>query len=180
MARMDIFTYTALSAPDDAMKLLSQHSRLRPSDPQELAHTLKQVYKNLRNDEREDFLVQLASIHPDRELLSETMAPTESDRYDNDSKMACPYCGHRHAIDNQISQSHVIGTHVGANGLHAVNHFMTSGQVPPHMQTPNTMENRELNSLKNQNMFRDMLNDRIFKIAMLGAIVFLIWKSVKK
>jgi hypothetical protein len=179
MNNMDIFTYTSLRDPDGAYALLREHSRIRVADQSELAHNLKQVYRNLRNEEKEDFLIKLANIHPDRKLLSETQKPSESDRPNNDMNCNCPFC-HYHRMNNQVMYSDVIGTHVGANGLSAVGHFMNSGAVPPNMQTPNTNETNDVNSLKNESMFKKMLNDQIFKIVIVGAIGFLIWKTYKK
>jgi len=175
---MDIYTYTAYKNSDGALALAREYSKMRVRDPRELADLLRAVYKNLRVEEKEPFLLKLAEIHPDRELISESKETITSDMADN-VPGDC-HCGHCMAR-RQIMHSDVIGTHVGANGMNAVGHFMNSGVVPPSMQSPQVNEaNNEINTLKSENMMRTMLNDRVFKILVMGAIGFMLWKIVKK
>ena len=174
---MDIFTYTAYKNSDDAIALAREHSKMRVRDENELASLLRAVYKNLRVEEKEPFLLRMAEIHPDRELLAGTKETVVSDMADN-VPGDC-HCGHCMAR-RQIMTSEVIGTHVGANGMNAVGHYMNTGIVPPNMQSGTPSENNEVNNLKNENMMRSMLNDRVFKILVMGAIAFMLYKIVKK
>jgi len=171
---MDIFTYTAYKNSDDALALAREHSKMRVRDENELATLLRGVYKNLRVEEKEPFLLKMAEIHPDRELLAGTKETVVSDMSDN-VPGDC-HCGHCMAR-RQLMTSEVIGTHVGANGLSAVGHYMNTGVMPP---AQSSEQNNEILNIKNENMMKNMFNDRVFKILVMGAIAFMLYKIVKK
>lgn len=173
---MDLFTYTSFAEPEKTLRFIRKYSRIEVNNAQELSENLREVYKNLTNEEKEDFLLNLAEIHPDKDLLDEALKDPEPK--EKEAKCNCPICSNHRMMNNEISTSHVIGTHVGANGLNAVGHYMNNSGLLT--ARASGIENDDIKDVKNENMVRNMLNDRIFKYIITGAVLFLIWKTVKK
>jgi len=174
MSQLDIFTYCAMKKPEQMLRFLRNYSRIEVDNPQQLADNLREVYRNLTNEEKEPFLLKLSKIHPDHELLSVSEDIEEGSNY-----CTCPSCSQHRHFNNEISRSEVIGTHVGANGLNAVGHYM-SGAMPESVKASGDSSKDDVKDIKTENMVKNMFNDKIFKYLVSGAILFLIWKSVKK
>ena len=163
---MDPFQYVAYNNSRGALDLLSKHSRLRVRNEKELADALKSVYGNLRIEEKEDFLISLRDIHPDQDLF-------ESPEKTNEHSCNCEYC----QVKGGQMLSHVIGTHVGANGPQAVSHFLSSGEAN-HLIDQNV--NNEINAIKQENTLNKALNDRLFKILVISFIGIVVYKYIVK
>ena len=170
---MDIFENVGQSDPEGALKLFRKHSQLSVSRDN-IGNGLYQVYKNLRFEEKQEFLLELAEMHPDRKLMEIAYGSEESDPSDNymqSGKCNCQHC--------QIALSHVIGTHaVSANGIDAVNHYMSSGEVQNVVALSANGLNQEIQTIKANDTVKNLLNDRIFKLVTMGVLAVLVYKVV--
>jgi len=170
----DIFEYVGDANPQGSFDLFRRHSGHRISKDQ-IGDGLRSVFKSLPESDQEKFLVEMAEIHPDGELLS-TVYGDESDFSDDYTKSGKCHCQHC-----QIANSHATGSNmVGANGIDAVNHYMSSGDVKNIVNDTANGLNEELKTLKTENSFKALLNDKIFKLITLGVLAFLVIKITSK
>lgn len=163
---MDPFQYVAYNNSKGALDLLSKHSRLRVRNEKELADALKSVYGNLRIEDKEDFLISLRDIHPDQDLF-------ENPEPSKEHACNCEYC----QVKNGQMLSHVIGTHVGANGQQAVSHFLSSGEANHLLD--NSVSN-DVNAIKQENTLNKAMNDKLFKILVISFIGIVVYKYIVK
>lgn len=162
---MDFFHYISFAEPDKALRIYRSYSDQRISNPKELSYALRQLIRNLESSEKKELLSKLADIHPDRDLISETTEVVESDLNDNYSghKCNCEYCNFK----------------MGANGLNAVSHYMSTGEAM-NLMGNNSPADEEIKILKAENQTKKLLNERIFQLVMISAIGFLLYKYLKK
>jgi len=172
---MDLFDYVAYSDPKKALEVYREYSRIRVRDEEELSDGLRAVMKNLRMEEKEAFLTKLAMIHPDREMLLETDNTRILSDPDEDytvHKCNCPHCMMKAGAHGYFM----------ANGQNAVTHFMNSGSVPAEFQpNGNNALQTEIQNIKQENQTNKLMNDKIFRLIILGILGFLIYKfAIKK
>jgi len=163
---MDTFQYISKSAPDEALSLFRSYSNLRVRDEDELANGLKAVFKNLSNEDKQEFLSDMASIHPDKDLLQpieNSSLETAQPQVTNNAHCNCPHCQAK----------------FGANGQSAVSHFMSSGDFKTNSPEIALMS-KQVDSLTQQNNTKKIFNEKIFQLFVLGIALFLIYKHVIK
>lgn len=173
---MDIFSYVAQGNPEEALELLSVHSKVRPRNKKELAEGLKKVYKNMSIDgEKEAFLFELGEIHPDKEIMQTNTSYTSdyNDNYNNHVKCNCPMCRSKEVMHHEV-----IGSMVSANGQQAVSHYMNSGAVQNQIGDQALVS--EINNLKTEATVSKTFNDKLFKVIVITAIIALFYKLAYK
>jgi hypothetical protein len=156
---MDFFRTVAYDNPSRAMDILSMHTRAIPDTPEELADGLKGTMRNLRHGEKEEFLRALTEIHPDYELFRETIEPN----YDE-------------AFENFSERTGACGCKAGANGQAAVNTYMATGEAQQLM----SQYNEKLNRIEIEQNTTKTVNDKVFKIVVVGIIAILAYKILLK
>lgn len=166
---MDFFQIVAYNEPEKALAIFREHSRIRVTDQDQLAIGLKKVYKNLRAEDKETFLLELTELHPDQKLFKELYENEFQELNDNvwGSNCSCPNCQHARSMQ----------THFGANGLNAVGSFMGYGATG--VINGDQSVKSEIDQIKTENNIRKTLNDQIFKIAVVIGIGFLVYKIYK-
>jgi hypothetical protein len=157
---MDTFDIVALNKTREASDLLARHSRFRAHDPEQIALGLRSVYKNLRLEEKEDFLRSLADIHPDYDLFQDIFSGEPNYVYENGYAQASG-CG--------------CGGKVHANGQSVVSHYMASGEATN--ITAGTFD--RLNKLEQEQNTNKLLNQKLFNAFILIAVVVFAYKTFK-
>jgi hypothetical protein len=169
---MDLFKYIANNKDSqrEALKIVRENSRVSVRNPQELESALTNIYKNLRIEDKEKFLIRLSEIHPDRELYQNEIVESDADDNYLSNQCSCPYCV-------QARTYHEIGTHVGANGLNAVSHFMQSGGL---LTQNDSQLSKEVESIKQESLTNKLLNDKILKLVVYAIAGYLLYKYINK
>jgi len=166
----DVFNYIAESKPEETLKIFRQFSRL-PMDRENLGTAMKQVYRNLPIEEKENFLLQLSEIHPDKELLSVTEKP-----YQHEYASVFPV----NRKNEQYATTFEMGSMAKASGYDAVSHFMSSGGVNELISKQNQGINSELTAIKTEAQVRKNTNEAVFRLVIVAAIAFLLWNQLMK
>lgn len=79
-SNVNFCTYIAYNSTDEAMQFLKQHGSRKPKDYDDIARCIQKVL----DKEEEKALMQLAAIHPDRELIIaslQTKGNADGDNY---------------------------------------------------------------------------------------------------
>lgn len=160
---MDFFDYIAINATQGALSVFKNWSRITVRDQEELANGLRAVMKNLHDEDKKTFLSQLAEIHPDREIIEETVIDT-SNAMASGEPCNCPNC--------QVK--------FGANGHEAVSNFLSTGQVQSILDQKTQVLNEKINNLNQEKTNNEKMNEKIFKLIIVGVICYLIFKHLKK
>jgi len=163
---MDFYDYLAINCTKDALSVFKNWSNIRVNNEEELANGLRAVMSQLHDSDKQEMLTQLAEIHPDRKMISEVSGLSEvmTTTPSNGHECNCPNC--------QVK--------FGANGQSAVASFMSSGDIQTLLDKETKTLNQEINNLKQETSTKQLLNDKIFKLLMAGAVIYLIYKITKK
>jgi hypothetical protein len=161
---MDFFDYLATNCTNDSLRVFKQWSGIRVTNEDELADGLRSLVGQSHDVQKQEILTQLAEIHPDRKMITEVSGLSEEIQPTNGHDCNCPNC--------QIKY--------GANGQNAVAHFMSTGEIKNLLDNKTQTLNQELNNLKQESTTNHKMNDKIFKLVMLGVAVWLIFKITKK
>ena len=162
---MDFYNYLATNCTQDALNVLKHWSNVRVNDEEELADSLRAVVSQLPDSEKQDMLTNLAEIHPDRKMISEVSGFSNEVKSDNGGhECNCPNC--------QVK--------FGANGQTAVANFMSSGDVKNLLDKETQTLKQEIDSQKQTTNTSQLMNEKIFKLVMAGAVIYLIYKITKK
>jgi hypothetical protein len=156
---MDFFETIAYDNPTKAIAILQQHTRHIPETQGEIASGLKAVLRNLNDERKDEFLKELTEIHPDYWLFKESI---ESD-YDDERQAP-------------IEKASACGCMAGANGQQGVQSYMATGDA----QTIMSQYQDKLNKLENEQTTNKTVNDKVFKLVVLGIIVILAYKILLK
>jgi hypothetical protein len=168
---MDFFDYISDREPNATLEVFRRYSRHRVKDSQDLADGLRAVMKNLSGSEKEQLLLELRKVHPDRDLWEDEIQSLQEHRnYGHNCN--CEHC--------QIK--------LGANGHDAVQHFMTGipqqniSSVRNYQEEKNQQRlEQELQNMRTENSMKKLFEDKMFKILMLALVGFLFYKyAIKK
>jgi hypothetical protein len=162
---MDFYNYLAINCTQDALSVLKQWSNIRVNDEQELADGLRAVISQLSDTDKQDMLTNLAEIHPDRKMISEVFDLSKEIKSDNGGhECNCPNC--------QVK--------FGANGQTAVANFMSSGDVKTLLDKETQTLKQAIDTQTQTTNTSQLMNEKIFKLVMAGAVVYLIYKITNK
>lgn len=169
---MEIFNYISQANPDGALSVFREYApSLRVRDPEELSSHLQSLYKSLSETDRNIFLQKIATVHPDKDLIQESTESIQSDSSDD-------YTGHTCNCSNCT-----VNSKLGADGMKAVGDFMSS-DLPKYndLTSPNqtSLLSQELNTMKLENTTKKLLNDRIFQLILVGAVIYLFYQNKNK
>lgn len=152
----DFFHDVAYRNPGKAMDILSMHTRVRPESQDDLADGLRGTLRNLRVAEKEPFLSALVSAHPDYDLFMDSIQPNSQSEFEEKAS-AC-------------------GCSAGANGEGTVQSYMASGEATNIMSEYKD----KLNRMEQEQNSSKSTNDKIFKLVIGAAIVFIMYKILNK
>ena len=165
---MDFYDYISAANTNEALAIFKGYSQTRVTNPEELSDGLRSVMRNLRNDEKQDFLSKLANAHPDFELMESTI-----DKPKSNEDIVEQYTGHKCNCPNcQVKH--------GANGMNAVGHYMSTGSVESLIDKESKGFARELESIKLENTTKKLMNERVIQLVIIAIIGFLFTRSLKK
>lgn len=161
---MHVLEYISYNATQDALRLLKRWSDIIVRNEEQLADALMAKYDSLTNEQRQVFLAEVAEIHPDRQMIEEIITPEKIESFAGAGVHSCncEYCQMK----------------MGANGQQAVSHFMSNGNIQGLLD--NQTLNQEINNIKNEVNTDQKMNDKIFKLVMLGIAVYVLFKITKQ
>ena len=165
---MHFFDYISSNSPNETLNVFKRWTNARVRDPEELSEGLHALYQELPPERKQVFMTELAEIHPDREMMEEMFTPEPIESFagagGNGHQCNCPYCSVK----------------FGANGQQAVSHFMSNGEVQNLLDNQTQNLNQEISNIKNEVTTDKKMNDKIFKLVIMGVVVYLLYKITKK
>lgn len=156
---MNFFQYISLNNPHEALSIFRRYSEVRVNDPEELGNLFQRLMNRLSGEEKNQLLIELAEIHPDREMFEELI------------ETPC----------NNISETPLsTDPKAMANGMSAIGNFMSENEVKEIISKGNSELSQELNMMKQENQTKKIFNENIFKMVVLGIALYLIYQHIIK